>query len=244
MFLRKEILKDRLTLFFDTNTYNRINTKQEEYIQTHKKNPLIYKIRYRQLCLYLDFYLINHFLQKMPAKYQEVLKLRYEQGYTLAKISLQLNISKSGIIEINRKMINFLMNIIFYDVKQLFMEKLTYEMFMILLNMLSSLRYKLKEEISFLLRNDMYVDISYDYLKNLYQKEKLLLKINDIILKEISSMNELEQQVIFYKKQNPFINFNQIAEKYHIPLHKIKKILYSFRRKVVAEVTKILDLAD
>ena len=87
MFLRKEILKDRLILFFDTNTYNRINTKQEEYIQTHKKNPLIYKIRYRQLCLYLDFYLINQFLQKMPAKYQEFLKLRYEQGYTLAKIS-------------------------------------------------------------------------------------------------------------------------------------------------------------
>lgn len=85
----------------------------------------------------------------MPAKYQEFLKLRYEQGYTLAKISLSLNISKSGIIEINRKMINFLMNIIFYDIKQLFMEKLTYEMFMTLLNMLSSLRYKLKEEISF-----------------------------------------------------------------------------------------------
>ena len=63
----------------------------------------------------------------MPAKYQEFLKLRYEQGYTLAKISLSLNISKSGIIEINRKMINFLMNIIFYDIKQLFMEKLTYE---------------------------------------------------------------------------------------------------------------------
>lgn len=151
MFLKKEILKDRLILFFDTNTYNRINTKQEEYIQTHKKNPLIYKIRYRQLCLYLDFYLINQFLQKMPAKYQEFLKLRYEQGYTLAKISLSLNISKSGIIEINRKMINFLMNIIFYDIKQLFMEKLTYEMFMTLLNMLSSLRYKLKEEISFCL---------------------------------------------------------------------------------------------
>lgn len=191
MFLRKEILKDRLILFFDTNTYNRINTKQEEYIQTHKKNPLIYKIRYRQLCLYLDFYLINQFLQKLPAKYQEFLKLRYEQGYTLAKISLSLNISKSGIIEINRKMINFLMNIIFYDIKQLFMEKLTYEMFMTLLNMLSSLRYKLKEEISFLLRNNIYVDISYDYLKILYQKEKLLIKINNIILQEISSMSEL-----------------------------------------------------
>ena len=241
MFLKKEILKDRLILFFDTNTYNRINTKQEEYIQTHKKNPLIYKIRYRQLCLYLDFYLINQFLQKMPAKYQEFLKLRYEQGYTLAKISLSLNISKSGIIEINRKMINFLMNIIFYDIKQLFMEKLNYEMFMILLNMLSSLRYKLREEISFLLRNNIYVDTSYDYLKNLYKKEKLLLKINDIILKEINSMNELEQQIIFYKKQNPFINFNLVAEKYHIPLHKIKKILYSFRQKVIA---KVLDLAD
>ena len=228
MFLRKEILKDRLILFFDTNTYNRINTKQEEYIQTHKKNPLIYKIRYRQLCLYLDFYLINQFLQKLPAKYQEFLKLRYEQGYTLAKISLSLNISKSGIIEINRKMINFLMNIIFYDIKQLFMEKLTYEMFMTLLNMLSSLRYKLKEEISFLLRNNIYVDISYDYLKILYQKEKLLIKINNIILQEISSMSELEQQIIFDKKQNPFINLNLIAEKYHIPLHKIKRILYSF----------------
>ncbi|WP_278490213.1 sigma factor-like helix-turn-helix DNA-binding protein, partial [Megamonas funiformis] len=95
-------------------------------------------------------------MQKLPAKYQEFLKLRYEQGYTLAKISLSLNISKSGIIEINRKMINFLMNIIFYDIKQLFMEKLTYEMFMTLLNMLSSLRYKLKEEISFLLRNNIY----------------------------------------------------------------------------------------
>ena len=225
MFLKKEILKDRLILFFDTNTYNRINTKQEEYIQTHKKNPLIYKIRYRQLCLYLDFYLINQFLQKMPAKYQEFLKLRYEQGYTLAKISLSLNISKSGIIEINRKMINFLMNIIFYDIKQLFMEKLTYEMFMTLLNMLSSLRYKLKEEISFLLRNNIYVDVSYDYLKILYQKEKLLIKINNIILQEISSMSELEQQIIFDKKQNPFINLNLIAEKYHIPLHKIKKIL-------------------
>ena len=215
MFLRKEILKDRLILFFDTNTYNRINTKQEEYIQTHKKNPLIYKIRYRQLCLYLDFYLINQFLQKMPAKYQEFLKLRYEQGYTLAKISLSLNISKSGIIEINRKMINFLMNIIFYDIKQLFMEKLTYEMFMTLLNMLSSLRYKLKEEISFLLRNNIYVDVSYDYLKILYQKEKLLIKINNIILQEISSMSELEQQIIFDKKQNPFINLNLIAEKYY-----------------------------
>ena len=200
MFLRKEILKDRLILFFDTNTYNRINTKQEEYIQTHKKNPLIYKIRYRQLCLYLDFYLINQFLQKMPAKYQEFLKLRYEQGYTLAKISLSLNISKSGIIEINRKMINFLMNIIFYDIKQLFMEKLTYEMFMTLLNMLSSLRYKLKEEISFLLRNNIYVDVSYDYLKILYQKEKLLIKINNIILQEISSMSELEQQIILDRK--------------------------------------------
>lgn len=241
MFLRKEILKDRLILFFDTNTYNRINTKQEEYIQTHKKNPLIYKIRYRQLCLYLDFYLINQFLQKMPAKYQEFLKLRYEQGYTLAKISLSLNISKSGIIEINRKMINFLMNIIFYDIKQLFMEKLTYEMFMTLLNMLSSLRYKLKEEISFLLRNNIYVDVSYDYLKILYQKEKLLIKINNIILQEISSMSELEQQIIFDKKQNPFINLNLIAEKYHISLHKIKKILYSFRQKVIA---KVLDLAD
>lgn len=241
MFLRKEILKDRLILFFDTNTYNRINTKQEEYIQTHKKNPLIYKIRYRQLCLYLDFYLINQFLQKMPAKYQEFLKLRYEQGYTLAKISLSLNISKSGIIEINRKMINFLMNIIFYDIKQLFMEKLTYEMFMTLLNMLSSLRYKLKEEISFLLRNNIYVDVSYDYLKILYQKEKLLIKINNIILQEISSMSELEQQIIFDKKQNPFINLNLIAEKYHIPLHKIKKTLYSFRQKVIA---KVLDLAD
>ena len=225
MFLRKEILKDRLILFFDTNTYNRINTKQEEYIQTHKKNPLIYKIRYRQLCLYLDFYLINQFLQKLPAKYQEFLKLRYEQGYTLAKISLSLNISKSGIIEINRKMINFLMNIIFYDIKQLFMEKLTYEMFMTLLNMLSSLRYKLKEEISFLLRNNIYVDISYDYLKILYQKEKLLIKINNIILQEISSMSELEQQIIFDKKQNPFINLNLIAEKYHIPLHKIKRAI-------------------
>lgn len=241
MFLKKEILKDRLILFFDTNTYNRINTKQEEYIQTHKKNPLIYKIRYRQLCLYLDFYLINQFLQKMPAKYQEFLKLRYEQGYTLAKISLSLNISKSGIVEINRKMINFLMNIIFYDIKQLFMEKLTYEMFMTLLNMLSSLRYKLKEEISFLLRNNIYVDVSYDYLKILYQKEKLLIKINNIILQEISSMSELEQQIIFDKKQNPFINLNLIAEKYHIPLHKIKKILYFFRQKVIA---KVLDLAD
>lgn len=241
MFLRKEILKDRLILFFDTNTYNRINTKQEEYIQTHKKNPLIYKIRYRQLCLYLDFYLINQFLQKLPAKYQEFLKLRYEQGYTLAKISLSLNISKSGIIEINRKMINFLMNIIFYDIKQLFMEKLTYEMFMTLLNMLSSLRYKLKEEISFLLRNNIYVDISYDYLKILYQKEKLLIKINNIILQEISSMSELEQQIIFDKKQNPFINLNLIAEKCHIPLHKIKRILYSFRQKVI---DKVLDLAD
>lgn len=241
MFLKKEILKDRLILFFDTNTYNRINTKQEEYIQTHKKNPLIYKIRYRQLCLYLDFYLINQFLQKMPAKYQEFLKLRYEQGYTLAKISLSLNISKSGIVEINRKMINFLMNIIFYDIKQLFMEKLTYEMFMTLLNMLSSLRYKLKEEISFLLRNNIYVDVSYDYLKILYQKEKLLIKINNIILQEISSMSELEQQIIFDKKQNPFINLNLIAEKYHIPLHKIKKILYYFRQKVIA---KVLDLAD
>ena len=105
------------------------------------------------------------------------------------------------------------------------MEKLTYEMFMTLLNMLSSLRYKLKEEISFLLRNNIYVDVSYDYLKILYQKEKLLIKINNIILQEISSMSELEQQIIFDKKQNPFINLNLIAEKYHIPLHKIKKIL-------------------
>ena len=68
-----------------------------------------------------------------------------------------------------------------------------------------------------------------------------MLKINDIILKEINSMNELEQQIIFYKKQNPFINFNLVAEKYHIPLHKKKKILYSFRQKVIA---KVLDLAD
>ena len=226
MFLRKEILKDRLILFFDTNTYNRINTKQEEYIQTHKKNPLIYKIRYRQLCLYLDFYLINQFLQKMPAKYQEFLKLRYEQGYTLAKISLSLNISKSGI---DMSTIHPLQT------------DITYEMFMTLLNMLSSLRYKLKEEISFLLRNNIYVDVSYDYLKILYQKEKLLIKINNIILQEISSMSELEQQIIFDKKQNPFINLNLIAEKYHIPLHKIKKILYSFRQKVIA---KVLDLAD
>lgn len=223
MLIKEEILKDRLTLFFDTNTYNIINTKQKEYIQTHKKNPLIYKIRYRQLCLCLDFNLIDQFLQRMPAKYQAVLKLKYEQGYTLAKISLRLNISKSGIIKINRKMTDLLMNIIFCDIKQLFMEKLNYEMFMILLNMLSSLRYKLREEISFLLRNNIYVDTSYDYLKNLYKKEKLLLKINDIILKEINSMNELEQQIIFYKKQNPFINFNLVAEKYHIPLHKIKK---------------------
>ena len=223
MLIKEEILKDRLTLFFDTNTYNIINTKQKEYIQTHKKNPLIYKIRYRQLCLCLDFNLIDQFLQRMPAKYQTVLKLKYEQGYTLAKISLRLNISKSGIIKINRKMTDLLMNIIFCDIKQLFMEKLNYEMFMILLNMLSSLRYKLREEISFLLRNNIYVDTSYDYLKNLYKKEKLLLKINDIILKEINSMNELEQQIIFYKKQNPFINFNLVAEKYHIPLHKIKK---------------------
>ncbi|WP_270377183.1 sigma factor-like helix-turn-helix DNA-binding protein, partial [Megamonas funiformis] len=169
-------MKDRLTLFFDTNTYNIINTKQKEYIQTHKKNPLIYKIRYRQLCLCLDFNLIDQFLQRMPAKYQAVLKLKYEQGYTLAKISLRLNISKSGIIKINRKMTDLLMNIIFCDIKQLFMEKLNYEMFMILLNMLSSLRYKLREEISFLLRNNIYVDTSYDYLKNLYKKEKLLLK--------------------------------------------------------------------
>lgn len=213
MLIKEEILKDRLTLFFDTNTYNIINTKQKEYIQTHKKNPLIYKIRYRQLCLCLDFNLIDQFLQRMPAKYQAVLKLKYEQGYTLAKISLRLNISKSGIIKINRKMTDLLMNIIFCDIKQLFMEKLNYEMFMILLNMLSSLRYKLREEISFLLRNNIYVDTSYDYLKNLYKKEKLLLKINDIILKEINSMNELEQQIIFYKKQNPFINFNLVAEK-------------------------------
>ena len=241
MLIKEEILKDRLTLFFDTNTYNIINTKQKEYIQTHKKNPLIYKIRYRQLCLCLDFNLIDQFLQRMPAKYQAVLKLKYEQGYTLAKISLRLNISKSGIIKINRKMTDLLMNIIFCDIKQLFMEKLNYEMFMILLNMLSSLIYKLREEISFLLRNNIYVDTSYDYLKNLYKKEKLLLKINDIILKEINSMNELEQQIIFYKKQNPFINFNLVAEKYHIPLHKIKKILYSFRQKVIA---KVLDLAD
>lgn len=41
MLIKEEILKDRLTLFFDTNTYNIINTKQKEYIQTHKKNPLI-----------------------------------------------------------------------------------------------------------------------------------------------------------------------------------------------------------
>ena len=54
-------------------------------------------------------------------------------------------------------------------------------------------------------------------------------------------MSELEQQIIFDKKQNPFINLNLIAEKYHIPLHKIKKILYSFRQKVIA---KVLDLAD
>ena len=55
-------------------------------------------------------------------------------------------------------MTDLLMNIIFCDIKQLFMEKLNYEMFMILLNMLSSLRYKLREEISFLLRNNIYVD--------------------------------------------------------------------------------------
>ena len=72
-------------------------------------------------------------------------------------------------------------------------------------------------------------------------EEKLLIKINNIILQEISSMSELEQQIIFDKKQNPFINLNLIAEKYHIPLHKIKKILYSFRQKVIA---KVLDLAD
>ena len=35
--------------------------------------------------LCLDFNLIDQFLQRMPAKYQAVLKLKYEQGYTLAK---------------------------------------------------------------------------------------------------------------------------------------------------------------
>lgn len=239
MLLKNEILKDRLILFFDINTYNVINIEQKQYIQTHKKNPFIYKIRYRQLCLRHNFYLIDKFFKKLPTKYKAVLKLKYAHGCTLAKISLELNISKTGVIEMNKKMSIFLRHIIFYDIKQLLMEKLTYEMFMILLNMLSDLKYTLKEEISFLLRNNIYIDISYYYLKNLYRKQKNILKIDAIILKEISLMNKTEQQIIFQKKQNPFIKLNEIALTHDIPLHKVKKILYTFRKKVTVQILEI-----
>ena len=38
MLIKEEILKDRLTLFFDTNTYNIINTKQKRiYTNTQEK---------------------------------------------------------------------------------------------------------------------------------------------------------------------------------------------------------------
>ena len=43
MFIKEEIIKDRITLFFDVSSREQLFLKQDEYIQLNKKNIIIYK---------------------------------------------------------------------------------------------------------------------------------------------------------------------------------------------------------
>ena len=77
MFIKEEIIKDRITLFFDVSSREQLFLKQDEYIQLNKKNIIIYKIRYKQLCLRYDIKLISNFFDMLPSKYQNLLRLKY-----------------------------------------------------------------------------------------------------------------------------------------------------------------------
>lgn len=239
MFIKEEIIKDRITLFFDACSREQLFLKQDEYIQLNKKNIIIYKICYKQLCLRYDIKLISNFFDVLPLKYQSLLRLKYEQCNSLSKIALTLSISKSGIITMNNKMIQCLTKLMFCDVRNLFVKDTTFDMLLVSLNLLLILQNKIKAEIKYLLRNNIYVDVSYDYLKDLYKKEKKLIAVQKIIDKEINKMNNSEKEILLYKINNPFEHISYISHKYNIPERKIKRILYRFRDNIIEQVNQL-----
>ena len=239
MFIKEELIKDRITLFFDVSSREQLFLKQDEYIQLNKKNIIIYKIRYKQLCLRYDIKLISNFFDMLPSKYQNLLRLKYEQCYSLSKIALTLSISKSGIITMNNKMIQCLTKLMFCDVHNLFIKDTSYDMLLVSLNLLFILQNKIKAEIKYLLRNNIYVDVSYDYLKSLYKKDKKLMAVQKIVDEEINGMDNSEKDILLYKINNPFEHISNISHRYNIPEGKIKKLLYRFRDNIIEQINHL-----
>ena len=139
----------------------------------------------------------------------------------------------------NNKMIQCLTKLMFCDVHNLFIKDTSYDMLLVSLNLLFILQNKIKAEIKYLLRNNIYVDVSYDYLKSLYKKDKKLMAVQKIVDEEINGMDNSEKDILLYKINNPFEHISNISHRYNIPEGKIKKLLYRFRDNIIEQINHL-----
>lgn len=233
--IKKEIIENRLRLFFNKDLYEQKYKEQEVYLKQNKTNLIIYKIYYRQLCLQLDIALLNEIYSVLPSVYKKILIMKYRDNFTLSKMAIKLNISRTRIMIMNKKVTECISNLLFLNITGMF--KIKANFFFVSLKLINSMQIRVDNEIKFLLRNNTNIDISYSYIKGLYTKKNLIIYIKTVILSELNRLSPIEQEIIRYKIENPFNSISIFSRKYNMTESMIKKIVYKFKENLLRKIS-------
>lgn len=233
--IKKEIIENRLRLFFNKDLYEQIYKKQEVYLKQNKTNLIIYKIYYRQLCLQLDITLLNEIYSVLPSVYKKILIMKYHDNFTLSKMAIKLNISRTRIMIMNKKVTECISNLLFLNITCMFKTKADF--FFVSLKLINSMQIRVDNEIKFLLRNNTNIDISYSYIKGLYTKKNSIIYIKTVILSELNRLSPMEQEIIRYKIENPFNSISIFSKKYNMTEPMIKKVIYKFKENLLRKIS-------
>ena len=233
--IKKEIIENRLRLFFNKDLYEQIYKKQEVYLKQNKTNLIIYKIYYRQLCLQLDITLLNEIYSVLPSVYKKILIMKYHDNFTLSKMAIKLNISRTRIMIMNKKVTECISNLLFLNITCMFKTKADF--FFVSLKLINSMQIRVDNEIKFLLRNNTNIDISYSYIKGLYTKKNAIIYIKTVILSELNRLSPMEQEIIRYKIENPFNSISIFSKKYNMTEPMIKKVIYKFKENLLRKIS-------
>ena len=233
--IKKEIIENRLRLFFNKDLYEQIYKKQEVYLKQNKTNLIIYKIYYRQLCLQLDITLLNEIYSVLPSVYKKILIMKYHDNFTLSKMAIKLNISRTRIMIMNKKVTECISNLLFLNITCMFKTKADF--FFVSLKLINSMQIRVDNEIKFLLRNNTNIDISYSYIKGLYTKKNTIIYIKTAILSELNRLSPMEQEIIRYKIENPFNSISIFSKKYNMTEPMIKKVIYKFKENLLRKIS-------